>query len=125
MKSLARLQSHLLELERELLRRDARTNALRLAELLNDDFIEIGTSGKVWTKGEVIDALQLETYAVQEIDDFKVKLLSQDVALVTYRCHRVMDVEPAADSLRSSVWTYRNGHWKLAFHQGTKLKDKL
>ena len=125
MESLALLQSHLFELERELLRQEVRTNAARLAELLDDEFFEIGASGTVWTKREIIDALQKQTYATHEIDDFKVKLLSQDVALVTYRCRRAGEGAPATDSLRSAVWIYRNGHWKLAFHQGTKLKDKF
>ena len=76
MESLALLQSHLFELERELLRQEVRTNAARLAELLDDEFFEIGASGTVWTKREIIDALQKQTYATHEIDDFKVKLLS-------------------------------------------------
>jgi glyoxylase I family protein len=44
------------------------------------------------------------------------------VALLTYRAHRgATAVRPAADSLRSSIWRLRQGHWQMVFHQGTAL----
>jgi glyoxylase I family protein len=56
------------------------------------------------------------------MSDFRVQRMAPDVALVTYRAHRVaIPGRPAADSLRSSLWRLRRGRWRMAFHQGTPL----
>jgi hypothetical protein len=48
------LEKHLYELELVLQRQDIRANAEKFAELLEDDFYEVGASGKVWTKRETV-----------------------------------------------------------------------
>jgi hypothetical protein len=125
MNLLTQLKNHLYELEAELQQQDARKNPSRLAALISDDFIEISASGKKWTKQDAIEALHSEHFTVRNISDFNVRLLGQNVALVTYHCHRhAVDNVAAADSLRSSVWIHSNGQWRLVFHQGTGLRKK-
>jgi len=117
--SLGQLEKYFFELETALLRRELKTPA-RLNDLIDDDFIEIGASGRQWTKQDVIHALQHEPFVAGEISEFKLKLLTQDVALVTYLClQAATSGVSAANSLRSSIWTRHDGLWRLVFHQGT------
>ena len=125
MDSLIQLKKHLYELETELQQRDVRTNFAKLDELIDDEFFEHGASGKVWTKEDVFNALQSESFAMREISYFKVKLLSQDIVLVTYRCHHhATENTPPSDSLRSSIWKSTSGQWRIVFHQGTTLQSE-
>ena len=125
MDSLIQLKQHLYELETAIHRHEVRASSSKLDELVDDEFFEHGTSGKVWTKEDVINALQSESFAEREISYFKVKLLSQDIVLVTYRCHQhATESGPAADSLRSSIWKHTNGQWRIVFHQGTTLQSE-
>jgi hypothetical protein len=110
------VERHLRELEESLLRSDVRKSA-RLLELLDDAFIEHGSSGRVYTKRDLVDTLMAETPVVQTTSDFAVELLAPDVALVTYRIHR--HSSPPVHTLRSSVWRRREGRWTMVFHQGT------
>jgi hypothetical protein len=52
-----------LALEARLYRPEVRADARALMRLLDEDFFEIGASGAVWTRGEVIEALRGETFA--------------------------------------------------------------
>ncbi|WP_109126110.1 DUF4440 domain-containing protein [Dyella sp. C11] len=116
------LAAHLLDLETLLHQQEVRANEAVLRRLIAEDFFEFGVSGTVWTRDAVIDALRDESFSPRKIEDFRLTLLADDVALVTYRGHRFATPQrPAADSLRSSIWTLREGQWQMQFHQGTVL----
>ena len=62
----------------------------RVAALLNEDFMEFGSSGRVWTREETLELLATETYTPPDVEDFGVRLLGRRVVLVTYRrCGRM------------------------------------
>ncbi|RAO75268.1 DUF4440 domain-containing protein [Dyella jiangningensis] len=116
------LLAHLIDLETQLHRQEVRADADALRALIADDFFEFGVSGTVWTRESVIDALRDEAFSPREAMDFRLTLLAEDVALLTYRAHRgATPLRPAADSLRSSIWRLRDGRWRMMFHQGTVL----
>jgi hypothetical protein len=116
------LAEHLFDLETLLHRQDVRADAQALRRLIAEDFFEFGVSGTVWTRETVIEALDGEAFSPREVSDFRLTVLADDVALVTYRGHRVATPErPAVDSLRSSIWRLREGAWQMQFHQGTPL----
>ncbi len=116
------LDALLLKLEGALHRREVRASAAQLAELLDEDFHELGVSGTVWTRAAITEALREEAFSERTMSDFHVRRMATDVALVTYRVHREANAErPAADSLRSSLWKCRQGRWRMVFHQGTAL----
>ena len=122
MQSYEQLKKHLKDLEAQLQQREVRASQEQLDELIADDFYEIGVSGTVWTKPAVIEALKDESFSQRSISDFSLTMLAAEVALVTYRGHRYATPErPSADSLRSSIWKYFDGKWKMVFHQGTPL----
>lgn len=117
------LDALLLELESALHLREVRASPARLEQLLDEDFREFGVSGTEWTRPAIIEALRGEAFSARTISGFRVQRMANDLALVTYRVHRsAIPERPAADSLRSSLWRFRRGRWRMVFHQGTPLQ---
>jgi hypothetical protein len=104
----------------ELLDPDVRANPVRVRDLLHDDFVEFGSTGKVYNKRLLMDMLKGEKAAKVVIREFSVRQLAADTALVTYRTVG----ESGQEARRSSVWIRSDGAWKLAFHQGTRIQRK-
>jgi hypothetical protein len=104
------------DLERQLLVPRARKSEL-VFELLAEEFVEFGSSGRQFTKAQIVAALQAEAPVQITASEFNVQLLSSQVALVTYRAQRHCD--PPVHSLRSSIWLQREAQWQMVFHQGT------
>ena len=114
------LEQHLLGLESRLLEPATRKDAAAVASLLSDDFVEFGSSGRIFDKDSVIAALGDEVPSARSISDFKLYPLADGVALVTYIAisGNGPDQTPR-ESLRSSIWRRRGAEWKMTFHQGT------
>jgi hypothetical protein len=117
-----RARNQLRRLEQSLLDSAVRRDGERLRQLLSDDFVEFGSSGRVWTRKTIIDFLATETnFFAPAIEEFECTFLSEKVALVTYRTVRTDGkTGERLCSLRSSVWTRQDGEWKMRFHQGTR-----
>jgi hypothetical protein len=115
------IANHLRRSEEALLDPAVRSDRTRVAELLADDFVEFGSSGRIWARDEILDLLASETQAPIHMTDYQCALLAEDVALVTYRASRT-DARTGIQisSLRSSIWTKKPGGWRLRFHQGTR-----
>jgi hypothetical protein len=100
--------------ELALLRPEVRAARGRLEALLDEDFVEIGASGRRWERDAIIADL-LESPAVDvTVANMAARIVANHVALVTYETEtndrRV---------LRSSWWRESGGHWRCFFHQGT------
>jgi hypothetical protein len=112
------------ELERlELLLMDpaVRRNRDRVAALMTEDFLEFGSSGRVWTRETTLELLATEAYSPPMVESFAGRTLGRDVVLVTYRTVRTTQAtEERTVTLRSSIWTRELGSWKMCFHQGTR-----
>ncbi len=109
------------ELEEHLLQPDFRKSAKDIMDLLADEFIEFGSSGRVFNKQQIIESLQnqpIQPLAQRLITEFKTLVLATGVVLVTYRI-----VEQPVHSLRSSIWKLNNDRWKIIFHQGTLVRE--
>jgi len=94
-----------------------------LADLIDEEFIEIGSSTAVYDKSEVIRWLASDDKSERAGTDFKVHALSKDVLLLTYIS--LIREKPGSDvkkAMRSSIWRSRNNRWSMVFHQGTPLK---
>jgi hypothetical protein len=111
------LLDELIELETALHKQSIRNDRTRLEELLHGDFFEFGSSGKVWSRSETIEALTAEA---QDADikstHYKLRRLADGVAQLTYTSKRA----DGSQALRSSLWKLDQGVWKMIFHQGTK-----
>ena len=111
-------------LEEELLKPEVRHSPDRVGNLLSDDFIEFGSSGRVFNKQQVIEALEREGPADSTIRlslvDFIARGLASNVILVTYLTIQEGGPGTRQESrLRSSIWKLIEGRWKMVFHQGT------
>ena len=98
------------DLETRLHRSDVRSSPSLAAELIADDFLEFGKSGRVYDKATILAAMQREPpRGPIDVEDFAARELAPGVVLVTYR----------GSALRSSIWVLQDGKWRMAFHQGT------
>lgn len=103
-------------LEEELLKPEVRQSEERLNQLLADDFQEIGSSGRLFDKQDVLDRLPSEKPPKMILSNFSGRELAKDVALTTYSVHH-QDKEKY--TLRSSIWKKDTSGWRMTFHQGT------
>lgn len=115
------IADHLCELEESLLQPDVRKST-RVSELLADEFVEFGSSGRTFDKNQIIASLSEETPTECTLSDFRMQLLADNLALVTYRTH--LHTEPPVYALRSSIWKLTEGQWRMIFHQGTPTSAK-
>ena len=106
-------------LESQLLDSSVRTDSELLASILSDDFVEFGSSGRVYTKEMLIEMMTGEAQAPVLMRDFSVRKLGDTTALVTYRTVG----QSGQEARRSSVWSNTKGGWKMVFHQGTRIPN--
>ena len=90
-----------------------------LKGLLADDFLEIGSSGRVYDKAQTIAALEAEIPSKVTASEFQLKSLAPNLVLLIYWAYRHSD--PGVHSLRTSIWRQQDGQWRITFHQGTLL----
>jgi hypothetical protein len=107
-------------LEEELWREDTRFDMDRMNDLIADDFFEFGVSGRFYTRDDTLAIPRQPLDAVIPFPDFKVRLLAEDVAQVTYNCTFTFD-GIVYHTRRSSIWSRIPGGWVLRFHQGTPI----
>ncbi|MBP3035458.1 nuclear transport factor 2 family protein [Arthrobacter sp. zg-ZUI100] len=103
--------------EVELLDSLTRGNEARVQELLHPEFVEIGRSGRRWTRAEIIDSLGREDQRpAPETDEWEFADLAPNIILVTYRLRA-----GTRQSRHSSVWDMSAGQARLRYHQGTVI----
>jgi hypothetical protein len=115
------LRDHLRELEERLLKPAIRTSLKELNNLLADSFFEIGSSGRVLYKGVGIGEEGIGIVKII-LSDFEIHPLSNEIVLTTYR---IFNEVTKQHSLRSSIWKFQDGRWKMFFHQGTKTSPSF
>ncbi|MDL2405537.1 DUF4440 domain-containing protein [Rhizobium calliandrae] len=116
------LHAQLKDLEERLFEPAVRGSRQMLVELLSADFREIGSSGRLFDLADVLTELAAdpENIASRTLEDFDARLLSQGIALVTYRASRASPDKATVRTLRSSIWRLEaDGKWRMLFHQGT------
>ena len=104
--------------ERALLHPAVRSSRDQVEEFLHADFTEIGASGRLWSRAEMIELLQDDDPDGEPIADSEMNatLLPPDLVLLTY----VSD-HSGRRARRSSIWRRTDGQWRVLFHQGTLL----
>lgn len=110
------------EREEMLLDPEVRRDPVKVGALLADEFMELATSGRVFSKSDVLLTLSQLAAEERRIEGFSVRSLGPGVALASYRAIRT---DPAAGtqhvSWRSSVWKLLDGRWQIVFHHGTRV----
>jgi hypothetical protein len=114
--------AHLRSCEEALLDPGVRRNRARVAEFLAEDFLEVGASGRVWSREQILELLATEEYSRPAMEDFKCRWIGDGVVQVTYRTVRAdLQSGKSAVTLRSSIWIQDSGEWRVRFDQGTKV----
>jgi len=107
--------------ELDLLSFEVRASPARVEEMLDPEFREIGASGRLWTRAEIIRALADErSYGRDPIEAVEMESLvvAPDLVLLTYVSKR-----RDRRARRSSLWRRSGLEWRLLHHQGTLLPD--
>lgn len=112
------------ELEVELHQPQVRSNRVRLLELLHPSFVEIGRSGRYFTREAILRELAGEASEGKVwSQDFRLNPVADDIAILTYRsCRLHSNGEVSHFAHRSSVWRKAGRDWQLYFHQGTPVE---
>ena len=92
----------------------------RMEEVLAPDFFEFGRSGRFYRREDTLAVLRGPIDAVLPLSDFKARLLTQDLAQVTYNSAVTYD-GAVLRARRSSIWSRTPNGWVLRFHQGTPI----
>jgi hypothetical protein len=118
------LTAHLQELEQRLLDPAVRNDAVQLDALIADDFREFGSSGRSYSKADILAHLSDESPDAFSLSlgEFAVQLLAPTIALATYRSmRRDHATGETTHALRSSLWGLQGETWQMRFHQGTRI----
>lgn len=113
--------NHIIQLEIQLLERvDSPTI---LAELIDEEFMEIGSSSSTYDKAEVERWLSSDDVRKHSGSSFQGRFLSDTVILLTYvSTLKDAPLSENKPTMRSSIWRLIDERWKMVFHQGTPLK---
>lgn len=110
------------ELEFSLLEPEIRSSREALDKLLADDFVEFGTSGNKYTKSDILERLPSTLEKVEyKVSDFSVEMLSEDIAIATFKTERIIDGKDIVISQRSSHWRKTDVGWQMFFHEATPI----
>jgi hypothetical protein len=112
------------QLETDLLHSPIRRDPAALLNLLAEDFCEFGSSGRIYTRDDVVKSLQMESPRRFSVSDSSVTLLGNGVAL-RYQAHQSGQGQETSTSLRSSLWVLRDSRWQMLFHQGTRVGPSI
>lgn len=87
---------------------------------MDEEFFEVGASGNVYNKQDIIDTLLVRyndpNYQdIWHTKDFKIMQIAPDNYLVTY----TLIQNNIRMSRRSTIWRKCNDGWKILYHQGT------
>ena len=109
-----------IELERTLWNPQSRNDPDVVDRLLHPDYLEVGSTGRTWTRSEILKPVGDFT---AELTDFATAELAPGVMLVTYTSvvPELSDVDEVTKRpvRRSSLWLQIDGRWCLRYHQGT------
>lgn len=107
--------------ERELLDPVCRVDPARVAALLADDFVEIGKSGRVWSRADVVAALAAEPgMDGVTIGPMSGQRITAGLVVVRYTTHH--HGGPATVH-RTGWWRKTTNGWRCWFHQATVVPE--
>ena len=106
-------------LELALARRDVGALPGGYDAVLDDGFVEVGQSGRVWTRDEMLAALAASPADPSvELLEFSVDELAPTVWLARYDT-----VGDGVRHHRSSIWIRSGDEFRMRYHQGTRAAD--
>lgn len=104
------------QFERELVSPCVRNDASRLDALLSEDFEEIGSSGRQYSKRDIVESVGQFGSTQYELSDFTFVELAKDCTLIKY-----LAIADGQQTCRSSIWILQDGTWRLRHHQSSVI----
>ena len=109
-----------IELERTLWDPQSRNDPEIVDRLLHPDYLEVGSTGRTWTRREILEPVG---HFTAELTELAAAELVPGAVLVTYTSviHELSDIDEVTEGpvRRSSLWLHTDGQWRLRYHQGT------
>lgn len=106
-------EERVIALEQSLLSDEVRADSASVAALLHPDFCEVGRSGRLWTRAELLAHVAPLAQPVT-LQVLSVTRVAPQAILLLWR-----SVGDEGSVLRSSLWVREGGDWVQRFHQGT------
>ncbi|MDR7255558.1 ribonuclease HI [Nocardioides sp. BE266] len=105
-------EERVVALERSLLTDEVRSDRAAVAALLHPDWQEVGRSGRLWTREDVLAEIgPMEQVGFEVLSTSR---LGADSILLLWRTSTA-----ERSTLRSTLWVRSGGQWQARFHQGT------
>ena len=91
--------------------------------MVDDDFWEVGASGRRYTRKYVLEVLETRARTPEEelweTTDFRCQELAIDLYLLTYTLRQGERI-----TRRTTIWRRVAADWKIVFHQGTIVAEQ-
>ena len=114
--------AHIGELEEGLWQAETRNSPTWMEAVLAADFHEVGASGSVYDRTEVV-APHDGPIRSNPLMDFRARPIGDGMVLARYRSATANDDGSWRVSERASLWRREGSNWRLVFHQGTLAPD--
>ena len=114
--------AHIARLEEGLWRAETRNSPVWMEGVLATDFHEIGASGSVHDRAQVIAPHNGPIHA-RPLVGFLARPIGDGVVLTRYRSATARDDGSWRIAERASLWRREGSQWRLVFHQGTLAPD--
>ena len=105
-------EQHVVAMERALLGDEVRSDRAAVAALLHPEWQEIGRSGRLWSRDDILDSIG--PIPPVDFQVVSVDRLGPDTILLLWRT-----ATEERSTLRSTLWLRTGGRWQARFHQGT------
>ena len=105
-------EDQVIALEKSFLTDEMRADPASIAALLHPDWVEVGKSGRVWTKADKL--AEVSPGLRTEIELIAVDRIAPEVILVQWR-----GLFDRGNSRRVSVWVRDGQRWLMRYQQGT------
>lgn len=105
-------EDHVIALERSFLTDEVRGDPASVAALLHPDWIEVGKSGRVWSKADKL--AEVSPGLGTDFELISIDRIAPEVILVQWR-----GLSDRGNSRRVSVWVRDGNRWLMRYQQGT------
>lgn len=115
------MKDRVLELEKSLFKYEYMSDITYLDEIIDDNFIEVGKSGKKYNKEDVINDLSIVKKDRRiTIYNFTCEKLSEDIYLAHY-----ITKSDEGNIYRTSIWRKEYHRVKIVFHQASLYRENV
>ncbi len=118
------IEGQLIAKEKAIVDAQKRRDSAAVEAALADDFREIGSSGRLYSKSDILDGIKKSTILDCSFEGFRFLPVDSTCVIVTYvtTSTRIQQGrEQTFRAYRSSTWVEQHGTWRMIFHQGTIL----